>query len=972
MKKSYILLLLISFLLQHALAQNPFVTNYSISDGLPTSKGNCAFQDSKGFMWFGTDAGVSRFDGNQFVHYTEEDGLSGNLVIRIKEDKKGQIWFLNLNGTVNYYSNGIIYNDNNAPFLAELKTNFLFHNFFEDTDSTLYFYNTASEIYVVKNNKYIDYQNLKNNDAHLSRSTYALNMSSDGHLLLWASDGILELENIDNITKHHRETGLIHKAFPLDKNKTLILDQFGSIHLFQDTEPIQKNILTSESQTINDIIIDNEGFIWISTFDKGIFCYQNEKLVAHLDIRKSQNLIVDNENNIWTASNFDGIYKINRNILKYEHIGLEEFDNKGITDIAPANNKGVWVTNGESLFWIHNQKKFGRKIPVEGHILESIYQLKNNTVILSGSNTNINFIEEVKVNEQKNIIEHVEPWKSGYNVKKVVVDSSENKLYSFANDRLITCDLKSPYTTSFPPLNIGRINNLFINNKNLVVIKGSRFTVTDGDSTYNNAIYQQFSDQILTSHLNLDKQNEILNIYGNNLYLIHNEQTYNLTKDLKTQIDYRIKDMVYSENTLFFFTVKTVYFITNPLDYLTTGQVELNRLNIEFNNINDILCQDSLLYVASDDGLTFIPIKESVNSQPQETQPYFTKVSLNDEELSLLENKVVFKNKNRLSIEFSSLNYSSIPSEYSYKMKGLDDNWSNGRETRVVYLNLEPGEYTFQLKSHKNREPFSEVIELPVIVNPTFFQRTSTKVLLLFLTLFFLFLIVRFFYQRKIQQKETDHLLITLEHKALQSMMNPHFIFNALGSIQGYLLQNKSSEAGTYLSQFARLIRQNMNSLKSNYICIDDEIERLRNYIALEKLRSNNRFEYEIIVDEELDSYEACIPSMIIQPFVENAIWHGISPLYEGGKIKVIFNYLDEKSVEVLVEDNGVGIKNEDSISNPSHGLNMGITLTKKRLKLIGERQGVKSTIFTSNLFPEEEFPGTQIKIIIPLVEAKL
>jgi LytS/YehU family sensor histidine kinase len=260
---------------------------------------------------------------------------------------------------------------------------------------------------------------------------------------------------------------------------------------------------------------------------------------------------------------------------------------------------------------------------------------------------------------------------------------------------------------------------------------------------------------------------------------------------------------------------------------------------------------------------------------------------------------------------------------------------------------------------------------LPVVVHPTIFQRPVTKVLLILWLFLVVLLIVRFFYRRKIQQKETDHLLITLEHKALQSMMNPHFIFNALGSIQGYLLQNKSSEAGTYLSQFARLIRQNMNSLKSNYICIDDEIERLQNYIELEKLRMDNRFGFEIVVDDKIDSYDICIPSMIVQPFVENAIWHGISQLEKGGEIKIFFNYNDEKSIEVLVEDNGVGIKDLDSFSQTGNGLNMGVALTKKRLKLIGERKGVNSEVSSKNLHPGSAFPGSQIKIIVPVVHGE-
>ncbi|WP_346858907.1 histidine kinase [uncultured Draconibacterium sp.] len=968
MKKNHFISLLLILLYQHVLAQNPFVTNYTIEDGLPSNKVFCVLQDSKGFMWFGTDAGVTRFDGNQFVHFNENNGLSGNVVVRIKEDLSGRIWFLNFSGTLNYFYNDIIYNTENAPFLAELETNFFFHNFYEDTDSLIYFYNQASEIYVVKNNQYLDYQSYNKKPDNTSRTTYLFNKDSNGNFLLWTDDGLLKLKDIN--TLEERKNLVIQKAFSVENYNTFILDESGNVSLFHNDTLMQSNGFHSESQIINDIVVDRDGYVWVSTYDQGLYCFKDNSLIFHLDIRLIQNLILDNENNIWTASNFNGIYKINRDILNSNFIDKNEFDNSGITELSKANNDGIWATNGQSLFWIHNQKKFNRKISIGGHILESIHQLKNNTVIISGSNTNLRFIEDVKVDAEEDVLEIGKMIRLGFSVKNVAIDSTESHFYSIANDKLIDLDLNTKYT-NFYQLGVGRINNLFINNKNQLVVKGSRYVVLENDLIYNTSIYQEFNEQIITSHINIDSENEILNIYGNNLILNHNDKLYNLTEHLKSLIDYRIQDIFYYNNTLFFFTVKTVYSISNPLDFIDGAELKINRINIEFNNINDILCEDSVLYVASDNGLTMLPIEESINYKQQPTKPYFTKVSLDDTNYNLASNLVDFKNKKRLAIEFSSLNYSSIPSEYSYKMKGINEDWIEGRETRVVYLNLEPGSYTFQLKSRKNKEPYSEIIELPIIVHPTIIQRTSTKIALLILLLLLISLIVRAIYRRKIKQKETDHLLISLEHKALQSMMNPHFIFNALGSIQGYLLQNKSSEAGTYLSQFARLIRQNMNSLKSNYICIDDEVERLRNYIDLEKLRMNNRFDFEIYVDENIDSYEVCIPSMTVQPFIENAIWHGISTIEDGGKIKVTFNSLDEKSIEVIVEDNGVGIENSNPTAKSGHGLNMGMNLTKKRLRLIGERYGVTSEISSKNISNDPDWPGTQIKIIIPIVDGE-
>jgi hypothetical protein len=466
----------------------------------------------------------------------------------------------------------------------------------------------------------------------------------------------------------------------------------------------------------------------------------------------------------------------------------------------------------------------------------------------------------------------------------------------------------------------------------------------------------------------MDDENELFNVLGNEIYLLNDTTFYEITRNLKSQINYRIKDLAFDGSTLFFYTSKTVYFITNPRDIINGEEMHLNRLNIEFNNINDILCQDSTLYVASDGGIMCIPIKECVNAKVKLPEPYFSKVSLNDEDYNINTGIVEFKNKKRLSIEFASLNYSSFPSNYSYMLEGIDENWIQGNETRVVYLNLPPGSYSFKLKARKSTEAYSEEIVLPVIIKPTVFQRPIIKLFILVVLLFGLFTIFWIIYTDQIKKKETDSLLITLEHKALQSMMNPHFIFNALGSIQRFLLQNKAEEAGTYLSQFARLIRQNMNSLKSNLIYIDDEVERLRNYMDLEKFRMNNKFDYSIHVDEKIDGDETGIPSMIVQPFVENAIWHGVSSLPEGGLITVQFNIKNEKSISIIVEDNGPGIQKPGEYSKSEQNLNMGISITQKRLKLIGEKFGVESLIITENRNSDSKFPGTRVIITVPIL----
>lgn len=933
-------------------------------------------------MWFGTNNGVIRYDGKNSIHYSHEDGLSDYSVIRMQKDKSGRLWLFNLNGTVNYIYRNTVYNEKNAPFLDEIKSKDFIRNFYEDTsDSLLYFYNLASEVFVVKDDQLYDYRNFGLNNKE-DKILFQLRKTKNKKLELWSAKGIYETNTFDGILDLQTSLNQAQKTFITNTNETVVLDKHRYLNFYDGNKLLRKSQIQCVSPHVNSILIDREGYIWVSTFNKGIYCYKDDHLVHHSDIRLAQTLIEDQENNIWTSSLSGGVFKINRNILKYGHLDKNKFNNRGITDIIKSNDGGLWLTNGTSIFKIKKDQLYRSNISVYSKVINQLNQLKNGVLLAKGTSTGLFFIHNIKTDDKLKIVTSENHQRQLYSLSKLSIDKDEKNIYSHVGDELLIIKFTENFNLDHIRIKKGRIQNISINrNDELIVNTSSENYLLKTNSGARKEDYwaQLFPEMSLapyngkkmSSHLTIDDKFELFNFEGNKLVLQDSAKVFELLQDEAIQIDHQIKNLFYADSTLFFSTTKTIYYITNPLGVLEYKPITLNRINIDFKSINEIHCNNHKLYVATNEGLTYIPIEDVVHAPIQTPKPYFYQVFLDSEKYNFSSGRIQFKNKRRLSIEFSSLNYSSIPTEYSYQLKGLDEHWINGRETRVVYSNLSPGEYIFQLKTRKNREPYSEIIELPVIVKPTLFQRTSTKLLLILFAIFVIYVIIRMYYRRKIEQKETDHTLITLEHKALQSMMNPHFIFNALGSIQGFLLQNKSSEAGTYLSQFARLIRQNMNSLKSNFICIDEEVERLRNYIDLEKLRMNNRFVYEIIVDEELDSYEACIPSMIVQPFVENAIWHGISSLNDGGKITIVFNSINEKSIEVLVEDNGVGIKESDQLSKPGRGLNMGMTLTKKRLKLIGERQGVLSKVSSKNRFPDSEFPGTQIKIIIPLVNGE-
>ena len=210
-----------------------------------------------------------------------------------------------------------------------------------------------------------------------------------------------------------------------------------------------------------------------------------------------------------------------------------------------------------------------------------------------------------------------------------------------------------------------------------------------------------------------------------------------------------------------------------------------------------------------------------------------------------------------------------------------------------------------------------------------------------------------------------------LEQQALKAMMNPHFIYNVMNSIQQFINTNEKEAANNYLSNFARLIRSNMEISARSFISIEDELELLQNYLSLEQLRFGSKMQFNIEVDEKLDPDETMIPSMIVQPLVENAIWHGLMPFSGDGFISVYFKMLDAQFYTVEISDNGIGMNQskQPAIGKNAPHKSRGVSFIQQRLNLLSQSTGKPHTISMQPLHPEEnERPGTKVIVTIPLV----
>lgn len=986
------------------LSQNPYIKHYTTFDGLPSNIINNVFQDSHKFIWFATDAGAVRFDGSKFLTFTKRDGLNTSKIIRIKEDSFGRVWITNWDGSLNFFFQNKIYNAANAPFLDSLRPNDPFHDFFEDDDRTIYFYNAMYEIFALdKNNHVRKFDKVRehflenlcypngskvtgpfNRTVFKSRAElyifnlYKIRKNIKGEYLLWSAMGILKVKKPfeDPVLADSSDDAFI-RASCNKKDYFYILLHDKKIFKYKDDKRIDSiptpfSIRYSMSR-INSLLVDNDGLFWIGTFDEGVSCASKNHVLRHFDIRQANTIIQDHENNIWISSATDGVYKISPYLATHRHYENSLFQNKGIIELAPNHGGGMWLTNGKTIYLLEKNILCDLDFTQPTFTCDIIDHLKSGKVILGEKYSHFYCLKGITPDLKRRKINYHTAVRSRLFISGISKSKTEDKLNSFNyfNFDLLDADtLFGVYKNYWYPKDYNVDSRIFYtyydNNDNLIINAKKNYILKKDTFLYYEPL-AFLDNKIITQHLNLNDSTELFNVENEGIYLFHNRKFFDLTSKNGNSSALEISNVSYDQGVLYLASSGNIYTCGNPFDVIKNKPANIHLVDINFRNIHKILALNDSLYIASDDGLTVIPEGLIKNIMTHKPLPYIQSILVDDIETDFSGKELVLKGRCSLKFIFSSINYSSIPVIYSYQLEGADHGWSSGTGNIVAYKNLPFGDYVFMLRICKLNSAWSETLSIRILIKPRFWQHPAFIVFLIILVIIVFTLIVIRIASSKIKRRETDHQLILLEQKALQSMMNPHFIFNTLGSIQNYLLQNKSEEAGLYLSQFARLIRLNISSINSNLISLEEEVSRLRIYLDLEQFRMENRFEYRIEFGQDIEEDEVYIPSMLIQPFVENAIWHGLSPLEGKGLIGISFSIVSSNTLNITIEDNGIGVKQSERYgSKGEEHLHLTMDVIRKRLEILGKKMKVETSMNITDAYPGNLNPGTRVVLAVP------
>lgn len=326
--------------------------------------------------------------------------------------------------------------------------------------------------------------------------------------------------------------------------------------------------------------------------------------------------------------------------------------------------------------------------------------------------------------------------------------------------------------------------------------------------------------------------------------------------------------------------------------------------------------------------------------------------------------------QNFLSFEFALLGFSNQQqTNYYYRLNPVDKDWVHGGTTRFAnYTDLQPGEYNFEVKAEQG-DNMGETTSFKIIITPPIYKTAWFKILVALIITGLLYALAKWRINTISKEARTKTLfnkqMAEMEMKALRSQMNPHFTFNCINSIDAFIHSNDKYNATLYLNKFAKLLRNILDSSKQNTVLFSKDVDTLKLYIELEELRHENKFKTFFKIDNELLSSDYKVPPLIVQPFVENAILHGLKNKDDNeGMLTIIIEKVNDK-IQYVITDNGIGRAAAEKImqNKESHyGMQMGYD----RIKLFNKEE--KASVTVKDLYHNENAAGTEVTVKLNII----
>lgn len=949
-------------------SQTPPYITYNEQNGLTTNVVYGLFQDAEDNIWFCSNAGAVKFNGNKLTALRKNDGLTSNEVFKIFEDTQHRIWFMTGNGRISFYYNKKICNEKEFPVFDSVRSNSFIADIREDHHHNIWIIPDAGNVYCLSADlltfRQIPLKTHNNNFFIYNRENY-----------LASVEGIFSLETGSIViaskeaftgkfaTRHCQADNIIYSA---GEKKILAYDMRNS--------SIRKYELPDLPGTPNSIV-NIDSILYICT-GNGIHLYNNSNLNKVKDFFRTSNVshvLRDREGSLWISTLNEGVMYIPESRISF----LRSPDFFNGNKILKVNGLGNHIIIGQSnskVSYYHN----GKMRP-----LVSPYDSKGEgiTYMISAIEPDTGFV----ISTQAGITKFILPDKLEFNKENIFLSftfSDKNAAYISTQKSLGLYD---------DPLDLPAFRNkLLVNTFDSIRTNAMYYDKTDsvlyactkqGLIRYKNKkrMNKQFKELDGLSFTDIGKMgNNIFAVStpGDGIFLFREDQilqvnvSSGLTDNLCTSL------FIQNDSTVW---VTTYNGLNRIIVNYRSGKIEVSIRKfyrsdgLPSNYINDIYLYGDSIWLATNSGLAVFREKDLAGNIfiPKLTIDEFKVNNIyipffNDGNIEL------DRNSNNIIIAFNCCTFKNAGSvRYKYKMEALNSNWIETGNNQVDFTGLAPGKYTFEIYAYSLNGSWKTKTEQFVFtIQPAYWETTWFRILMAGLLLLAALLLInyqfrkvknKFAIQKKIMNYEKE--LLELEQQALRLQMNPHFIFNALNSIQHSILSGKQEEAYNHLELFSALIRGILENSKHKFISLEDEIKILEIYIQIEATRFDGNFKYELIIDPSIDTASISIPPMLIQPFVENSIWHGLIPK-SGGEKKLILSFVAKgNSIICTVEDNGVGRNHAASGKLHKNATPLGTTLTISRMKNINLIENNQK--YSVDIYDKEQGTGTIVTITI-------
>ncbi|WP_298509546.1 histidine kinase [uncultured Kordia sp.] len=409
---------------------------------------------------------------------------------------------------------------------------------------------------------------------------------------------------------------------------------------------------------------------------------------------------------------------------------------------------------------------------------------------------------------------------------------------------------------------------------------------------------------------------------------------------------------------------KLTYTSKNATREITNVDSFTTQDGLHSNSINDILFWDQNMYLATSNGINFFDPDKLIkyNNAPKITiNQFFVNGQLTDSLKSRYELK---HNENSVKITFTGLTLNKpVEPESFYRYRLNDGLWNYTNNRSIEYHFLPSNSYQLVLQCQNNNGIWSAPKKIQFQISPHFSELLSFRIALIGFILGTLIILIRMRIKATNKKINKELLYKESELATLRNQMNPHFVFNSLNTLQGYIFEGDAIAANTYIGDFASLIRKSLEFSKKSNISLKEELEFIENYLVLESHRFEDKFEFEIETD--IDDTTIQIVPLMVQPIVENAAKHAFkSNTEEKGKILIKYLYHTKSSVLIEIIDNGCGFDAEKLKSVKGKHKSMGIQIIKQRIDLINDKLRSNIASFKS----VDVTKGTRIQLILPIL----